>query len=102
LNNDELEFDSEINDSKEKIIQHETSYGSSSSDISKIEKNNKLEKIILLSIIFCVSFICYGILPGLQSYSTLPYGNDVFNYSVNLSKLKNKNYNILFLKSIIF
>lgn len=29
---------------------------------------------------------CYGVLPGLQSYSTLPYGNDIFNYAVNLSK----------------
>ena len=90
MNNDELEFDSEINDSKEKIIQHETSCSSSSPDNSRIEKNNKIEKTILLSIIFCVSFICYGILPGLQSYSTLPYGNDVFNYSVNLSKFKQK------------
>lgn len=35
---------------------------------------NQLEKFILLSIIFCVSFLAYGILPGLQSYSTLPYG----------------------------
>jgi riboflavin transporter 2 len=43
------------------------------------------DKEILLTLIFFVSFICYGVLPGLQSYSTLPYGNRVFNLAVNLS-----------------
>ena len=40
----------------------------------------------LLTLIFMLSFICYGVLPGLQPYSTLPYGNDIYNYAVNLSK----------------
>lgn len=33
------------------------------------------EKFILLSYTVLLSFFCYGVLPGLQSYSTLPYGN---------------------------
>lgn len=37
--------------------------------------NGRKEKIILLTYIFFLSFVCYGVLPGLQSYSTLPYGN---------------------------
>ncbi len=45
------------------------------------------EKYLLSIYIFIVSFTCYGVLPGLQSYSTLPYGNDTFNYAVNLSKI---------------
>lgn len=50
----------------------------------------KQEKLILFFYIFAISFIAYGFLPGLQSYSTLPYGNHVFNLAVNLSKLKFK------------
>ncbi len=51
------------------------------------QRNNRVEQFVLLSYIAMLSFTCYGVLPGLQSYSTLPYGNDIFNYSVNLSKL---------------
>jgi riboflavin transporter 2 len=47
---------------------------------------SKYEKPVLLFIIFTTTFICYGVMPGLQSYSTLPYGNIVFNLAVNLSK----------------
>lgn len=45
----------------------------------------KREKILLFTYGFILSFTSYGILPGLQSYSTLPYGNHVFNYAVNIS-----------------
>lgn len=45
----------------------------------------KREITTLLTLVFMLSFICYGVLPGLQSYSTLPYGNDIYNYSVNFS-----------------
>lgn len=62
---------------------------SPTSSISASEKmaaqNDKNEKIILLSLIFFLSFICYGLLPALQSYSTLPYGNQVYNLAVKLS-----------------
>jgi hypothetical protein len=64
LTSDELEFNSKINDSKEKIIQQDISASSGTLDTSKLEKDNKLEKRILFSIILSVSFICYGILPG--------------------------------------
>ena len=32
------------------------------------------EKVLLLVINFFITFVLWGILPGLQSYSTLPYG----------------------------
>ncbi|RNA09135.1 solute carrier family riboflavin member 3-A [Brachionus plicatilis] len=48
-------------------------------------ETNRREQVFLLTIIFWVSFLAYGTLPGLQSYSTLPYGNNIFNYAVNLS-----------------
>ena len=50
-------------------------------------KEEKREMIILLTLVFMLSFGNYGVLPGLQTYSTLPYGNEIFNYAVNLSKL---------------
>ena len=52
--------------------------------VDKIDKS-QTEKIILLTLIFFLSFICYGLLPGLQSYSTLPYSNQVYNLAVKLS-----------------
>lgn len=48
-------------------------------------QEEKKEMFILFFLVFMLSFTCYGVLPGLQSYSTLPYGNDIYNYSVNLS-----------------
>lgn len=48
-------------------------------------KEEKREMIILLTLVFMLSFGNYGVLPGLQTYSTLPYGNEIFNYAVNLS-----------------
>jgi len=52
----------------------------------QLNRDEKREIVILLSVIFMLSFICYGVLPGLQPYSTLPYGNNIYNYSVNFSK----------------
>lgn len=38
------------------------------------EKNSNIEKFFLYSLSFIITFFYFGILPGLQSYSTLPYG----------------------------
>ncbi len=54
--------------------------------LRQLDFDEKRELLILFSLIFMLSFICYGILPGLQPYSTLPYGNDIYNYSVNFSE----------------
>jgi hypothetical protein len=70
----------DINHSSEVIIKSEEQ--TSSID----QRNHRIEQFVLLSYIALLSFTCYGVLPGLQSYSTLPYGNDIFNYSVNLSR----------------
>jgi hypothetical protein len=48
-------------------------------------KKDRNEKILLYTMTILIAFLCYGTLPGLQSYSTLPYGNNVFNLAVNLS-----------------
>ena len=44
------------------------------------------ETVILLSMVFVSSFIGYGLLPGLQTFSVMPYGIRSFNLAVNLSK----------------
>lgn len=43
------------------------------------------EKLILFALNFLITFFYYGILPGIQSYSTIPYGSNVFHLSINLS-----------------
>ena len=57
---------------------------------TKIEENkttnNLTELIVLQSIIFANMFVFYGVLPGLMSYSALPYGNTTFHLSINLCK----------------
>ncbi len=49
------------------------------------------EKILMFAMNFLITFVLYGILPGLASYSTLPYGEKVFHMCINLSKLKTIN-----------
>jgi riboflavin transporter 2 len=53
----------------------------------KQERKNLLEKRYLLFLNFMVTFIVYGILPALNSYSTLPYGNHVFHASINMGTI---------------
>lgn len=50
-----------------------------SSDNNVEVSSGSREEVILLTFTFFLSFFCYGVLPGLQSYSTLPYGNRLFN-----------------------
>lgn len=52
-----------------------------------IVKKNTKEKYFLLTIIFMLSFLMYGVLPGIQTFSTLPYGDLAFNLSINLGNL---------------
>jgi hypothetical protein len=47
---------------------------------------DKIEMFIFLIISFIISFFLYGVLLGLQSYSTLSYGNRAFYLSINLGK----------------
>lgn len=60
-----------------------------SEEFIQLKKTDKTKsiKIILYIIIFIVSFLIYGVLPGLQTYSTLPYGDSAFNLSINLGNL---------------
>lgn len=54
---------------------------------SRIENKNYTEKSTLLVISFFIACFMYGILPGIQPYSTLPYGYESFNLSINLGNL---------------
>ena len=54
---------------------------------TNIFKENKCEKFSLISISFFIAFFMYGVLPGIQSYSTLPYGELPFHLSINLGNL---------------
>ena len=62
------------------------------SSIPFINPEKKKEIYCLLSLAFLVSFLFYGFLPGLISYSTLPYGDAYFHLAINFSKLKFKIY----------
>ena len=56
------------------------------SDLTKILASQKIKMISLFTMTFIGSFFMYGYLPGLISYSNLPYGNIFFHLSINLSK----------------
>lgn len=56
-------------------------------DTKKSPQNQKIEKVILLSSAFIICFFMFGVLLGLQSYSTLSYGHEAFHLSINLGNL---------------
>ena len=51
---------------------------------SKKQKYKNLDEFLLLLGISIVSFTLYGFIPGLSSYSTLPYGHNIMHLSVTL------------------
>lgn len=54
-------------------------------------KNKALsENRTLFLVTFIGAFINYGYMPGLLSYSTIPYGNIYFHLSINLSNISNE------------
>jgi H+/gluconate symporter-like permease len=55
-------------------------------EFNKLSKNEKIEIVTMMVLIFFVTFVWYGVLPGLSTYATLPYGNKTFSYSINLSE----------------
>lgn len=50
-------------------------------------KHSSVEMGLLLTGITIVSFTLYGFIPGLSSYSALPYGHDIMHLSVTLGNL---------------
>jgi len=69
-------------------------------DTEKVHGNKGLspegfakEKAYLLFLNFLVTFFFFGFLPGIQSFSTIPYGNMVFSLSINLSKVISRIFN---------
>ena len=81
----EESFDLKNEDSSESLANNTTSVNDEEPEKLVRTSSQRREEFLLQTYIFFLSFICYGVLPGLQTYSTLPYGNDVFNYAVNLS-----------------
>jgi hypothetical protein len=53
--------------------------------IKNMNNSNQFEIVILHLCTFIIAFFLYGFLPGLQSYSTLPYDINTFYLSINLS-----------------
>lgn len=53
----------------------------------KINTESKRVENTLYVLIFIVSFLIYGFLPGIQTYGTLPYSDLAFNLSINLGNL---------------
>jgi riboflavin transporter 2 len=47
---------------------------------------SRRQQVVLLSVNFVIAFLLFGLLPGLQSYATLPYGNHVYHLAINLCK----------------
>lgn len=54
--------------------------------VASNSESNKRETRLLLMLTFLVTFVYYGYLPGLLSYSTMPYSKKFFHLSINLSK----------------
>lgn len=80
LENSKIEIN--INTGEDVTFLNPTTDSSTGSD-----KKNNLDIKILLLVIFFISFFMYGVLPGLQSYSTLSYSHSAFNLSINLGNL---------------
>ncbi len=55
----------------------------------EIYKITLTKKIIMFSIDFFTTFVLYGILPGLASYSTLPYGKLIELFILKFSLINN-------------
>jgi hypothetical protein len=70
---------------KEKLKKNEIILNKSENKNELKTNNNKLtDKILLLIAITVVAFVLYGFIPGLASYSALPYGNDIMHLCVTL------------------
>ena len=58
------------------------------SEAKKKNPNQSLDKFFLLFLITLVSFFLYGFVPGLSSYSALPYGLNIMHLCSTLGKIK--------------
>jgi hypothetical protein len=74
--------------SKKSTLQTDTTANELECEVYEQDTNldPKAEKVLLLAMNFLITFFFFGFMPGIQSYSTLPYGNVVYSWSINLSK----------------
>jgi len=82
LKSEKLNKFSTRSDENVKFIEDNQTFDSTKSTLTI----DKQETLIFLVISFIISFFLYGVLLGLQSYSTLSYGNSAFYLSINLGK----------------
>jgi hypothetical protein len=54
----------------------------------KADLSQRLDKFFLLFLITLVSFVLYGLIPGLSSYSALPYGLEIMHLCSTLGRDK--------------
>lgn len=67
--------------SYEKVVASSLRSQQASNSIS----SNRKEISFLFCLTFIISFVCYGYLPGIFSYSTIPYGIRYFHLATNIS-----------------
>jgi hypothetical protein len=79
-------MDVNINDNEELTLPHPSISSTRINRFDDMSNEEAFEIKILLIMVFIVTFIFYGIMPGMLSYSTIPYGIQFFHLAVNLSK----------------
>ena len=62
-----------------------------------MKRRQSFDKFFLLVLITLVSFFIYGFLPGLSSYSAMPYGSNIMHFCSTLSNIFNINQIFLFI-----
>jgi hypothetical protein len=87
---------------EQKLLEHE-----SYSIVNNDSKITVVEKTILFTMNFLTTFVLYGILPGLASYSTLPYGNNIMiikltEILINIFYLGNKIFHLSITVTVFF
>lgn len=68
-------------------IEDETTIRNQQIEFELNQKEKKREIRFLFILTFMVTFVYYGFLPGLLSYSTIPYSNQFFHLAINLSNI---------------
>ena len=78
-------------DDDEFYLEPTTNESNSQKRGSKVSTKRKqsFDKFFLLVLITLVSFFIYGFLPGLSSYSAMPYGSNIMHFCSTLSKTIN-------------
>jgi hypothetical protein len=86
LNENKMLMIDEQLDNQLKMEKAEPDAAATSANSAKTETKYKKDKLLLYVCISVVGFTLYGILPGLSSYSALPYGTEIMHKCVTLGE----------------